>query len=45
MRPGTLQKWDEVPGPDQDLKGADEAIRRRVTALVEELLAQKQRPS
>ena len=43
VRAGTLQKWDEVPGPGQDLKGADEAIRRRVTALVQELLAQQQR--
>ncbi len=34
-----IQKWDEVPGPSEDLKGADEAIRRRVTVLVEELLA------
>jgi hypothetical protein len=28
-----------VPGPSEDLKGADEVIRRRVIALVEELLA------
>jgi arsenate reductase len=45
VRASTLQTWDEVPGPGQDLKGADEAIHRRVIALVEELLAQKQRQS
>lgn len=39
VAPRALQKWDEVPGPSEDLKGADEAIRRRVIALVEELLA------
>ena len=43
VRAGTLQKWDEVPGPGQDMKAADEAIRRRVIALVEELLAQQRR--
>ena len=42
--PGTVQKWDEVPGPGEGMKAADEAIRRRVTALVEELLAQQRRP-
>lgn len=41
--PRTLQKWDEVPGPSEDLKGADEAIRRRVIALVEELLADQRK--
>jgi protein-tyrosine-phosphatase len=35
--PHNVRKWDEVPGPSEDLKGADEAIRRRVMALVEEL--------
>lgn len=39
VKAGTLQEWDEVPGPSEDPRGADEAIRRRVTALVEELLA------
>jgi protein-tyrosine-phosphatase len=38
---GALRRWDEVPGPGEDLKGSDEAIRRRVTALVEELLARQ----
>lgn len=37
--PRTLQRWDDVPGPSEDLNGADKAIRRRVIALVEELLA------
>jgi protein-tyrosine-phosphatase len=40
---GALQRWDEVPGPGEDLEGADEAIRRRVTALVEELLARQRK--
>jgi arsenate reductase (thioredoxin) len=39
VRPNTLRQWDDVPGPSEDLRGADDAIRRRVTALVEELLA------
>jgi protein-tyrosine-phosphatase len=43
VAPRTVQKWDEVPGPSEDLKGADEAIRRRVIALVEELLADQRK--
>jgi arsenate reductase len=43
VRAGKLQKWDEVPGPSEDFKKADEAIRRRVTALVEELLTRQQK--
>jgi arsenate reductase len=43
VAPRTLQKWDEVPGPSEDFKGADEAIRRRVIALVEELLAEQRK--
>jgi protein-tyrosine-phosphatase len=43
VAPRALQKWDEVPGPSEDLKGADEAIRRRVIALVEELLAEQRK--
>jgi arsenate reductase len=39
--PRTLQQWDDVPGPSEDFKGADEAIRRRVIALVEELVARQ----
>ncbi len=38
-----LQKWDDVPGPSEDFKAADEAIRRRVIALVEELLARQRK--
>jgi hypothetical protein len=35
---GALVKWDEVPSPSEDFAGADEAIRKRVIALVEELV-------
>ncbi len=41
--PGTLRRWDEVPGPSEDLKGADEAIRKRVMALVEELVTRQRK--
>jgi protein-tyrosine-phosphatase len=37
---GTLLKWDDVPGPSEDFAGADEAIRRHVTALVDDLAKQ-----
>jgi arsenate reductase len=37
---GTLLKWDEVPAPSEDFARADEAIRARVIALVEELSKQ-----
>jgi protein-tyrosine-phosphatase len=40
VRAGTLRQWDEVPGPGEDLAGADAAIQRRVAALVDELLRQ-----
>ena len=43
VAPRTLQKWDEVPGPSEDFKGADETIRRRVIALVEELLSKQRK--
>ena len=39
--PRNLQKWDEVPGPGENFSAADEAIRRRVIALVEELVARQ----
>jgi len=39
--PRTLEKWDEVPPPGEDFKAADDAIRRRVMALVEELVARQ----
>jgi arsenate reductase len=34
---GKLVRWDDVPSPSQDFTGADEAIRKRVVALIEEL--------
>lgn len=34
---GKLMNWDEVPSPGQDLGAADQAIRKRVIALIEEL--------
>lgn len=37
---GRLVKWDDVPAPSEDFSGADDAIRRHVTALVEELVNQ-----
>jgi arsenate reductase (thioredoxin) len=42
-RPRRLEKWDDVPTPSEDLQGADETIRRRVLALVEELLAHQKK--
>ena len=41
--PGKLQKWDDVPAPSEDLKRADDVIRRRVMALVEDLLARQRK--
>jgi arsenate reductase (thioredoxin) len=38
---GTLRTWDDVPGPGENLAGADEAIRRHVRELVDELAAVK----
>ena len=40
--PGKLRKWDDVPSPSEDFAGADEAIRQRVVALVEELIRERQ---
>jgi arsenate reductase (thioredoxin) len=40
---GTLSRWDEVPAPSEDFGGADEAIRKRVIALVEELVQKQTR--
>ena len=37
---GRLVKWDDVPGPGEDFAGADDAIRRHVTALVDDLVKQ-----
>jgi protein-tyrosine-phosphatase len=38
VKPGTLRQWD-VPGPSENLTASDAAIREKVDALVEELLA------
>ena len=35
---GKLMRWDEVPSPSEDFTRADEAIRKRVTELIEELV-------
>ena len=35
---GRLVRWDEVPPPSEDFARADEAIRKRVTELIEELV-------
>jgi arsenate reductase (thioredoxin) len=37
-RRGVLQRWDEVPGPGENFAAADEAIRKRVAALIEDLV-------
>jgi protein-tyrosine-phosphatase len=37
---GTVVKWDDVPAPSEDFAGADDAIRRHVTALVDDLVNQ-----
>lgn len=44
-RPANLRSWDEVPSPSANLPAADEAIKQRVAALVEELLAKQGRPA
>ena len=35
---GRLIRWDDVPAPSDDFTAADEAIRKRVNDLVEELV-------
>ena len=35
---GKLVRWDEVPSPSEDFARADQAIRKRVTDLIEELV-------
>jgi protein-tyrosine-phosphatase len=35
---GELLKWDDVPGPSENFPGADQAIRKHVEELVEQLL-------
>jgi arsenate reductase (thioredoxin) len=37
-RRGGVVRWDEVPPPSEDFARADEAIRKRVTDLVDELV-------
>jgi arsenate reductase len=37
---GTLLRWDDVPGPSEDLAGAEATIRAQATQLVDELLSQ-----
>lgn len=40
---GQLQRWDEVPALSEDFAAADEAIRKRVVALVDELIRKQNR--
>lgn len=39
-----VQRWDDVPGPGENLAGADEAIRRHVAELVDELVRRSREP-
>lgn len=39
---GTLVAWDDVPSPSEEFARADEKIRERVVALVEELVRKQQ---
>ena len=41
---GKLMRWDEVPPLSEDFNRADEAIRTRVTQLIEELLRSTKKP-
>ena len=38
----TLRNWDEVPAPSEDFARADDAIKKRVMDLVEELVRKQQ---
>ena len=40
---GTLLRWDDVPAPSEDFAKADERIRERVLALVDELVKKQRR--
>jgi protein-tyrosine-phosphatase len=40
---GHLRRWDEVPSPSADFEGTDAAIKRRVDALVDELVGRSRR--
>ena len=35
---GTMLKWDDVPGPSENFAAADQAIRKHVEELVDELV-------
>lgn len=37
-----LRRWDEVPAPSEDFAGADDAIKKRVLDLIEELVRKQQ---
>lgn len=41
---GTLRRWDDVPGPSENLTRADEAIRQHVIELVDELVRRSREP-
>jgi thiamine pyrophosphate-dependent acetolactate synthase large subunit-like protein len=38
----TLRRWDEIPAPNEDFARADDAIKKRVMDLVEELVRKQQ---
>jgi protein-tyrosine-phosphatase len=42
---GRLVRWDEVPAPSDGFTAADEAIRKRVNELVEELVRSMPKPN
>jgi len=41
---GRLLTWDDVPGPSEDFARADNAIRKRVVELVDELILKQRAP-
>ena len=38
VTPGKLVRWDDVPSLSEDFARADDAIRKRVVDLIEELI-------
>ena len=42
--PGKLKEWNDVPAPSEDFTAADEAIKKRVAELVEELIQAAKTP-
>ena len=40
---GSVRQWDDVPAPSEDFNGADEKIKERVLALVDELVRKMKR--